>query len=71
MAGVAASFALIAFLLGVLLLVAFDVFCLVRLAVAGPGGVLPRLAWAVAIVCVSPFGGIAYLLSSRGPQLSE
>ena len=69
MTGVAASFALIAILLGILLLVAFDVFCLVRLAVAGPVGVLSRLAWAVAIVCVSPFGGMAYILSSRRPQV--
>lgn len=65
MDGVAASVALIAILLGILLLVAFDLFCLLRLAVAGPAGVLPRLAWAAAIVCVSPLGGLAYLLSSR------
>jgi hypothetical protein len=69
MDGVAASLVLIAVLLGVLLLVAFDVFCLVRLSVAGPAGLLPKLAWAVAIVCISPLGGIASLLALRRPRL--
>ena len=63
MEGVAASVVLIAGLLGVLLLVAFDVFCLVHLAAADRVRFLPKLAWAVAIVCISPFGGLVYLLA--------
>lgn len=65
MEGVAASVVLIAILLGVLLLVAFDVFCLVHLAAADRVRFLPKLAWAVAIVCISPFGGLVYLLWQR------
>lgn len=65
MEGLGAAAVLIAILLGVLLLVAFDLFCLVHLAVAGRAGLLPKLAWAVVIVCVSPFGGAAYLLFQR------
>jgi len=67
MEGIAASVVLIAILLGVLLLAAFDVFCLVHLAAADRVRILPKLAWAVAIVCISPFGGLAYLLSRRYP----
>jgi len=65
MEGVAASVVLITILLGVLLLVAFDVFCLVHLAAADRVRFLPKLAWAVAIVCISPFGGLVYLLWQR------
>lgn len=65
MEGVAASVVLMAILAGVLLVVAFDVFCLVHLAAAGHVRVLPKLAWAAVIVCVSPLGGLAYLLSRR------
>ena len=64
----AASVVLIAILLGVLLLVAFDLFCLVHLAAADRVRFLPKLAWAVAIVCISPFGGLVYLLSQRQPK---
>ena len=64
----AASVVLIAILLGVLLLIAFDVFCLVHLATADRVRFLPKLAWAVAIVCISPFGGLVYLLSQRQPK---
>jgi Phospholipase_D-nuclease N-terminal len=63
MDGLAASVVLIAILLGVLLLIAFDLICLVHLAAAGRVRFLPKLAWAVAIVCISPFGGLVYLLS--------
>ena len=62
--GFAAAVVLIAVLLGVLFVVAFDLFCLVRLAARDDRGFRPKLAWAVAIVCISPFGGLVYLLSS-------
>jgi transcriptional regulator with XRE-family HTH domain len=63
MEGLAAAVVLIAVLLGILLVVAFDVFCLVRLAARDDRvRFLPKLAWAVAIVCISPFGGLVYLL---------
>jgi Phospholipase_D-nuclease N-terminal len=65
MEGLAASVALIAILLGVLLLVVFDVFCLLRLATADTAHVLPKFAWAVLIVCTSPIGGLVYLLAQR------
>ena len=61
MEGLAASIVLVALLLGVLLVVAFDVFCLVHLAAADHPRVLLKLAWAAGIVCVSPFGGAFYL----------
>jgi hypothetical protein len=62
MQGLAAAVVLIAILLGILLVVAFDLFCLVHLAAADRIGFLPKLGWAVFIVCVSPFGGVVYLL---------
>jgi hypothetical protein len=65
MEGLAAALVAIGILLGVLLLVAFDVFCLVDLAAADRARILPKLSWAVVIVCVSPLGGLAYLLSRR------
>jgi membrane protein implicated in regulation of membrane protease activity len=66
--GLAASVVLMAILLGVLVLVAFDVYCLVKVAAADRVGLLPKLLWAVAIVCVSPLGGLAYLLWQRQPR---
>ena len=65
MLGLAAAAVLIAVLLGILLVIAFDLFCLVDLAAADRARFLPKLAWAVVIVCVSPVGGAAYLLSRR------
>jgi hypothetical protein len=70
MQGLAASVVLVAILLGVLLVVAIDLFCLVHLAAAGRVRLLPRLAWAVVIVCISPAGGLVYLLSQRRPKRS-
>jgi len=64
MEGLAAAVVLIAVLLGVLLAVAFDLFCLVRLIARDDHGFLHKLAWAVAIVCISPFGGLLYLFSA-------
>ena len=66
MEGLAASVGAIAFLLGVLLVVAFDLFCLVHLVAADRVRFLPKPAWAVVIVCISPFGGLVYLLSAAG-----
>jgi hypothetical protein len=65
MEGLAASVLLIAILLGVLLVVAFDVFCLLHLGRADTVHLLPRTVWAVLIVCISPIGGLVYLLTQR------
>ena len=66
MEGLAASVALIAVLLGVLLVVVFDVFCLLRLGgTADATHSVPRFVWAVLIVGTSPIGGLAYLLAQR------
>jgi hypothetical protein len=65
MEGLAAAAVLIAVLLGVLLVIAFDLFCLVHLLARDDRiSFLSKLAWVVAIVCVSPFGGLVYLLSA-------
>ena len=77
MEGLAAAVVLIAVLLGVLLVIAFDLFCLVRLLARDDRvRFLPKLAWAAAIVCISPFGGLVYLLSatrltSYAPRLGD
>jgi membrane protein implicated in regulation of membrane protease activity len=68
--GLAASVVLIAILLGVLLVVVFDIFCLLRLGKAGTARFLPKFAWAVLIVCTSPIGGLVYLLAQRLPRRS-
>jgi hypothetical protein len=65
MEGLSASVVLIAILLGLLLVVAFDVFCLLRLGTADTAHLVPRFAWAVVIIGVSPLGGVAYLLAQR------
>ena len=52
-------------MLGVLLVVVFDVFCLLRLATADTVHFLPKFAWAVLILCTSPVGGLVYLLAQR------
>jgi Phospholipase_D-nuclease N-terminal len=65
MEGLSASVVLIAILLGVLLVVVFDVFCLLHLGTADSAPFVPRFAWAVLIVVASPIGGLAYLLAQR------
>jgi Phospholipase_D-nuclease N-terminal len=55
---------MLAVLVGILLVVAFDLFCLVHLVAADRVRFLPKLVWAVAIVCISPLGGLVYLLSA-------
>jgi Phospholipase_D-nuclease N-terminal len=65
MEGLSASVVLIAILLGVLLVVVFDIFCLLRLATTDTAYFVPRFVWAVLIVCTSPVGGLVYLLAQR------
>jgi hypothetical protein len=65
MEGLSASVVLIAILLGVLLVVVFDVFCLLRLGTANTAHFVPRFAWAVLIVGASPIGGLVYLLAQH------
>jgi hypothetical protein len=54
--GLAASVVPLAILLGVLLVVAFDIFCLLHLGKADTAHFLPKFVWAVLIVCISPLG---------------
>jgi hypothetical protein len=65
MEGLAAAVVLIAVLLGILLVVTFDVLCLVDLATAYRPRFLPKPVWALLIVFVSPLGGLGYLLTRR------
>jgi hypothetical protein len=65
MEDLAASVVLIAILLGVLLVVAFDVFCLLHLVTADTVHFLPKSVWAVLVVFTSPIGGLVYLLTQR------
>ena len=65
MEGLSASVVLIGILLCLLLVVVFDVFCLLRLGTADTVHVVPRFAWAVLIVGASPVGGLVYLLAQR------
>jgi hypothetical protein len=65
MEGLLASVVLIAVMLGVLLVVVFDVFCLLRLGTADTAHLVPRFVWAVLIVGTSPIGGLVYLLAQR------
>ena len=66
MEGLSASVVLIAILLGVLLVVVFDVFCLLRLGgTADTAHLVPRSVWAVLIVGTGPLGGLVYLLAQR------
>ena len=70
MEGLAASVVLLATLLGFLFVVVFDVFCLLHLGKADTSHFLPKFVWAVLIVCISPIGGLAYLLAQRLPKRS-
>ncbi len=70
MGGVAASVVVIAVFLAVLLVLAFDVFCLLRLWAADTAHFLPAFVWAVLIVCTSPIGGLVYLAAQRLPKRS-
>jgi hypothetical protein len=66
MEGLSASVVVIAILLGVLLVIVFDVFCLLRLGgTADTAHFVPRFVWAVLIVGTSPLGGLVYLLAQR------
>jgi Phospholipase_D-nuclease N-terminal len=68
--GLSASVVLIAILLGVLLVVVFDVFCLLHLGKADTAHFLPKFVWAVLVVCTGPIGGLVYLLAQRLPKRS-
>ena len=57
-------------LLGVLLVVVFDIFCLLRLGTTDTAHFLPKFVWAVLIACTSPIGGLVYLLAQRLPKRS-
>jgi hypothetical protein len=70
MEGLAASVVVIAILLGVLLVVVFDVLCLLYLGKADTAHFLLKFVWAVLIVCTSPIGGLVYLLAQRLPKRS-
>lgn len=59
----AAAVVAIAILGAAVLLVAFMLFCLVRISQADEVRFLPKWAWALIVVCVSPLGGVLYLLS--------
>lgn len=48
-----------------LVVVGFDVFCLVDIARAERAAYLPRWAWAVLCVVISPLAGIVYLALGR------
>src|SRR5580658_7867993 len=63
--GLSASVVLIAILLGILLVVVFDIFCLLRLGTSDAAHFVPRFVWAVLIVGASPIGGLVYLLAQR------
>jgi hypothetical protein len=66
MDGLLASVVLVAMLLGVLLVVVFDIFCLLRLGgTPDDAHFLPRSVWAVLIVATGPIGGLVYLLAQR------
>jgi hypothetical protein len=71
MEGLAAAIVLIAVLPGVPLVAAFDLFCLARLAARDDRGFRRKLAWAVAIVCTSPFGGPVLKPRGRASGLAE
>jgi hypothetical protein len=64
--GLLASVVVIGTMLGVLLVIVFDVFCLLRLGgTADAAHFVPRFVWAVLIVGASPIGGLVYLLAQR------
>lgn len=71
MEGFAAAVVLLAILAGILLVVSFDLFCLVHLVTRDRVRFLPKLVWAVAIVCISPLGGLVYLRFGRHSALSN
>jgi len=63
----AAAVVAIAIMAGVLFLIAFIFYCLVRISTAADVRLLPKWAWAVLVVCFNPLGGVAFLLSQHLP----
>jgi hypothetical protein len=49
----------------VIVLLAFDIFCLVDLYRAEEVGYLPKWAWAIIILVMHLLGGIGYLIFGR------
>jgi membrane protein implicated in regulation of membrane protease activity len=62
---VLAAVVAVAIILAILLVIGFDVFCLVLLSTSGRAPFLPKWIWALAIVCLSPVGGLAYVTCRR------
>lgn len=52
-------------LLGLALLISWEILCLGQVVLAGRVRFLPRWAWAVACLIFIPLGGILYLLAGR------
>jgi membrane protein implicated in regulation of membrane protease activity len=65
MEGFAAAVIAIAIVLGLLFALVLMVFCLVHISTDDEVRFLPRWAWAIVVVCVSPLGGLAFLLSQH------
>jgi len=57
----------IAIMAGVLFLIAFIFYCLVRISTADDVRLLPKWAWGILVVCFNPLGGVAFLLSQHVP----
>ena len=57
--------AALALLLGLALLIGWEIVCLGQVVPAGRVRLPPRWVWAVACLIFIPFGGIAYLLIGR------
>ncbi len=49
----------------IVLVVAFEVFCLIDVARAGEVRYLPRWGWAIICVISIPLGGVIYLVLGR------
>lgn len=65
MEGLAAAVIAIAILLGALLCLVLIVFCLVHISTDYEVRYLPRWAWALIVVFLSPLGGVAYLVTQH------
>jgi energy-coupling factor transporter transmembrane protein EcfT len=68
MESVAAAVVALAILLAIVFVIVFDVFCLVLLGAKERARFLPRWIWAFVIICLSPIGGAAFLISRRNPK---
>jgi hypothetical protein len=71
MESVVAALVAVGILLAIVLVVGLDVFCLVLLGTGARTRLLPRWAWAIAIVCLSPIGAAAYLVAASVPPRGD